>query len=367
MKKTNLTKLAAFSLALTLGFGGSGVHALTHVIQKGDTLWRLGKTYQVEWKVLQEINGIKDVRKLRVGNILQIPQPGNAMTTEMVKEENKAVEKAEVPEKVEETKLGGKEMTVKIANGNYEIPAIITLPEGTGPFPAVVMLHGTGSDKNEAGGGYDMLAPAFAKAGIAAIRIDFIGSGDSTGDYKNYNFTTAVADANAAYDYLAKMPEINKDKVGVMGWSQGGTIALLAAGQNPVFQSVLTWAGEPDLSDMLPKEAYETAQKDGFYTMKFEWRTPLNVGLQWFEEVEKTDVLKVFANSKAPVLAINGTDDTAVAPEKADQIKAASTHPQSRALLLEKANHTFHIFTDDKSTIEGLIQTTVEWFGETLK
>ncbi|RRD95922.1 alpha/beta fold hydrolase [Clostridiales bacterium COT073_COT-073] len=291
------------------------------------------------------------------------------MVTEQmtVKEEKKWLKKWTCRKRWKKTKLGGKEMTVKIANGNYEIPAIITLPEGAGLFPAVVMLHGTGSDKNEVGGGYAMLASAFAKAGIASIRIDFIGSGDSTGDYKNYNFTTAVADANAACDYLAKMPEINRDKIGIMGWSQGGTIALLAAGQNPAFQSALTWAGEPDLSDMLPKEAYETAQKDGFYTMEFEWRTALNVGLQWFKEVEKTDVLKVFANSKAPVLAINGTDDTAVAPEKAGQIKAASTHPQSKALLLEKADHTFHILADDKSTIEGLIKTTVDWFGETLK
>lgn len=75
MKRKNLSKIAAFSLAFTLGIGsvGVGVNALTHTIQKGDTLWRLGKTYQVDWKVLKEINGIKDVRKLRVGKTLEIP------------------------------------------------------------------------------------------------------------------------------------------------------------------------------------------------------------------------------------------------------------------------------------------------------
>lgn len=358
MKRKNLSKIAAFSLAFTLGIGSVGVNALTHTIQKGDTLWRLGKTYQVDWKVLKEINGIKDVRKLRVGKTLEIP---------VAEEKKETMEVAKPVAEKKEEKKEFKEMKVKISNGKYDIPAIVTLPEGKGPFSAVVMLHGTGSNKNEAGGGYDMLAPVLAKAGVASIRIDFIGNGESTEDYKNYNFTSAVADANTAYEYMSKMPEINKDKIGVMGWSQGGTIALLAAGQNPAFQSVLTWAGEPDLSDMLPKEAYETAKKDGFYTMKFEWRTPLNVGLQWFEEVEKTDVLKVFSVSKAPVLAINGTDDTAVAPEKAEQIRKASTNEKSKALLLEKADHTFHIFTDDKSTIEGLIQTTKDWFVETLK
>lgn len=48
-------------------------------------------------------------------------------------------------------------------------------------------------------------------------------------------------------------------------------------------------------------------------------------------------------------------------------VRKASTNEKSKALLLEKADHTFHIFTDDKSTIEGLIQTTKDWFVETLK
>ena len=55
------------------------------------------------------------------------------------------------------------------------------LPAGEGPFPAVVMLHGTGSTKDEAGDGYKAAAPVLAeKYGIATIRIDFPGNGDST-------------------------------------------------------------------------------------------------------------------------------------------------------------------------------------------
>ncbi|NCB63889.1 MAG: multifunctional 2',3'-cyclic-nucleotide 2'-phosphodiesterase/5'-nucleotidase/3'-nucleotidase, partial [Clostridia bacterium] len=116
----------------------------------------------------------------------------------------------------------------------HEIPAIVTLPAGSeGKVPGVVMLHGTGSDKNEAGGGYALAAPLMAKAGIATIRIDFMGNGASKADYVNYNYTSAKLDAKAAADYLAKLATVDAAKLGVMGWSQGGTDALLAAAPYP--------------------------------------------------------------------------------------------------------------------------------------
>lgn len=89
----------------------------------------------------------------------------------------------------------------------------------------------------------------------ASIRIDFIGNGDSTEDDINYNFVTATSDANAAADYLANLNVVD----GVMGWSQGGTIALLAAGHNRSFQSVVTWAGAPDLRSIGTEDNYEIA------------------------------------------------------------------------------------------------------------
>ena len=94
---------------------------------------------------------------------------------------------------------GYEETVISIDGGEYEIPATVCMPAGDGPFPAVVMLHGTGSNREEAGNGYLYAAPVLAeKYGIATIRIDFPGNGDSTADYMQYNFKSAVADAKAA-------------------------------------------------------------------------------------------------------------------------------------------------------------------------
>lgn len=71
------------------------------------------------------------------------------------------------------------EEVVSIQAEGYTIPATLTLPSGAdnATFPAVVMCHGNGSNRSEAGGGYDLLAPELAKQGIASLRFDYIGNG----------------------------------------------------------------------------------------------------------------------------------------------------------------------------------------------
>lgn len=76
------------------------------------------------------------------------------------------------------------EEDLMIDAGDHMIPATLTIPVGSEgeTFPAVVMLHGNGSTRHEAGNAYDYTAPEMAKAGIATIRFDYIGNGDSEED-----------------------------------------------------------------------------------------------------------------------------------------------------------------------------------------
>ncbi|MBQ1493136.1 MAG: alpha/beta fold hydrolase [Blautia sp.] len=259
------------------------------------------------------------------------------------------------------------ESYVTIEAEDHEIPAIVGLPKGE-VKGAVVMLHGTGSTKNEAGDGYKVACPILGEEyGLATIRLDFMGNGDSTADYENYNFTTAVADAMAARDYLATLvPE--GTKFGVMGWSQGGTDALLAAGENPdAFGSIVTWAGAPDLSDMLTDEYYEEAKENGFFVVEFDWRDPLHVGLQWCEDVKSVDVLSVFSAFEGPVLAIAGEEDTSVDPEWSNKIVETSQNPASKTYFIPGMDHTFNVFAgEDYKSLKDAAAATGAFFAETL-
>ncbi len=267
---------------------------------------------------------------------------------------------------------GYKEEVVQVKGENYDIPATVCIPTGEGKFPAVVMLHGTGSTRDEAGDGYKIAAPILAsKYGIATIRIDFPGNGESKADYMQYNFHSAVADAKTAADYIAGLEKIDSSAIGVMGWSQGGTDALLACAWEPqTFKSLVTWAGAPDLmdGDFFTQEMYDEAKENGYFVMKFDWRDPLNVSLKWCNDVANTNVLDEFSKGyTGPVLAIAGDKDDTVNPEWSNKIAAASVNPKSGTYFIEGMDHTFNVFSEeDHHSLLDAVNATGRFFQETL-
>ena len=259
------------------------------------------------------------------------------------------------------------EENIFIDAGDHQIPATVTLPVGAEGqlFPAVIMLHGNGSTRHEAGNAYDYTAPEMAKAGIATIRFDYIGNGDSTSDYIDFTYDKAVEDAMKCYEYLKGLGVIDMAHVGIMGWSQGGRLALLTAGRNDVFTTVLTWAGAYDQKGG-EAEQYEIAKANGYYEVTYDWREPLKQSPAYYECAMNIDYPAEVANIKAPILAIAGSEDNVVLPEVADKIIAASTVEGSRTLILEGADHTFCVFTGDLTVLENLTNETIKWFNETL-
>ena len=289
-----------------------------------------------------------------------------AVTQEATTEATEATAAATEVAENEPTAVGE---VVSIENNGHEIPGILTMPENVAEgekVPAVVMLHGTGSNKDEAGNGYVLMADAFAKAGIASLRIDFMGTGDSKVDYSEYCNTTAVSDAAAAGDFLAKQEGIDPERIGIMGWSQGGTDALLTAAEHEQFKSVLTWAGAMDLGNLLTDEMYDEAKKNGSAVMEFDWREPLNLGLQWMEEVKSMDMNEVVSRIKAPILAISGSEDTVVPPENGKTIAELSGNDASKHVVIEGGDHTFGIFGEDHTVFNQLMDQTAQWFADTL-
>ncbi|WP_067141696.1 alpha/beta hydrolase family protein [Oceanivirga salmonicida] len=250
---------------------------------------------------------------------------------------------------------------IEINNGFYKIPAIYTYDDEIKNMPLVIMLHGTASNKDEVDGTYIKLSNKLYEKGISSIRFDFIGTGDSKVDYLHYTISSAVSDTNRVIEFARSRTNNN---IGLLGWSQGGTIALLA-GANKELSSISTWAGSLDIYKNFYK-MHEEAKKNGFAIMKFEWREPLRISLQWFNETKDLDMIGYIRKIKVPIMALAGTKDDVVNPKQATVIVKNSNNKKSKVVLIKDSNHIFNIFTNNSKVDEGIEKTT-DWFVETLK
>jgi uncharacterized protein len=108
---------------------------------------------------------------------------------------------------------------------------VLHLPEGRAPGerrPAFLVLHGFGSSKDS--GGSTTTAKLFADLGYAALRFDMRGCGQSEGPRGRVICLEQVEDTRSALAFLAGRPEIDPDRIGVMGASFGAAVAVYTAG-----------------------------------------------------------------------------------------------------------------------------------------
>lgn len=113
----------------------------------------------------------------------------------------------------------------------------LTSPRSEGTFPAVLLLSGSGAqDRDESVFGHRpflVLADYLTRKGIAVLRVDDRGVGDSTGNFDEATAMDFAADAMAGITYLKSRMEINHGLIGLVGHSEGGMIAPIVAAQSP--------------------------------------------------------------------------------------------------------------------------------------
>ena len=110
--------------------------------------------------------------------------------------------------------MTSQERTVTLEGG---IQGIVLEPEADSPLPAVLMLHGFGSQKDEVGNMYQRLAAALGEQGIASLRIDFRGWGESAGKMEESTVQSQIDDAATAYEYLKGLDFVDPARIGVVG------------------------------------------------------------------------------------------------------------------------------------------------------
>ncbi len=130
---------------------------------------------------------------------------------------------------------------------NVTLAATITIPEGKGPFPAVVLITGSGpQDRDESLMGHKpflVLSDYLTRHGIAVLRADDRGTGKSTGVFANATTADFATDVEAGVVYLKTRPEVDSRKIGLIGHSEGGLIAPMIAARNKDVAYIVMMAG----------------------------------------------------------------------------------------------------------------------------
>lgn len=107
-----------------------------------------------------------------------------------------------------------------------KLQAIIQKPQGE-KYPMVVFCHGFGGRKE--GPLFELIADSLQKHGIASIRFDFNGHGDSEGKFEDMTVPNEISDAKKVIAYVQSMPDVSK--IALVGHSQGGVVAAMTAGE----------------------------------------------------------------------------------------------------------------------------------------
>lgn len=284
---------------------------------------------------------------------------------------------------------------------NIQLAGTLTIPGGEGPFPAVIMITGSGAqNRDEEIFGHKpfmVIADWLTRQGIVVLRYDDRGVGKSKGSQLNATSGDFATDAQAAFDYLKNNPKINSKAIGLIGHSEGGLIAPIVATSNPKIAFIVSLAGpgvngerilyrqqadisrlsgvtEDQISEskeineklygilkkekdnnkaeteiltaykeiLIKKGAPKEDQEKAIVQLKASFGAPTYT---WFRYFMLTEPAKFWKQVKCPVLALNGEKDLQVAADEnlpaIEKALKSGGNKTVKTIMLADLNHLF--------------------------
>lgn len=247
-------------------------------------------------------------------------------------------------------------------HGNRLI-GVLHLPSGSLRGPAVLINHGYAGSKVGSQRLYVEIAEELAMRGIATLRLDFRGCGDSEGVFFHATIDDLVNDAVSGFQFLEGCKAVDPGRVGILGASLGGAIAALVAQRIPTVRSLAMWAavavGKMWLDDWMlnhPEQVAREAICCGGVTSGSAFREQF-LRLRTDQRVREL--------SATPLLHFEGGKDHVVLSGHAAALREArngSTAP-SQFVCLPNSDHNFLDATERRF----MIAETTEWFVKTLE
>lgn len=221
--------------------------------------------------------------------------------------------------------------------------------------PGVIFFHGFTSDRMESHWIFVRCARALAKAGIASLRFDFYGSGESDGDFREMTLRGEISDARAAWDYFRRQKGIDPKHVGLLGISMGGTIAAALAAKIRA-RAVVLWSALAHTAHLRALAATSVkAIPGGGGAVEYDAR---EISPRFMDDALKVEPVRSLAGFKGPTLIIQPEKDEAVPLSHAQDFYQAAGATVKELVVIPGADHVFSSVPWEREVIER----TVEWF-----
>jgi len=259
----------------------------------------------------------------------------------------------------------GEEVAFESQGGT--LAASLLKPEGkAGPSPAVIMVVGSGSYSYRSSWRPDRfpfwkgIGEAFLAKGYAVLFLEKKGVNGTGGHWARQSFADRAADVRAAVDYLRSRPDIDAQRIGVCGHSQGGWIAQLAAAEYPDKIAFIVCLAGPNvtvrrqiLDDMesewrcggLGEDKVRNKVKRARFLFGVYGAVSNVVKVGYLGHILNYDPQGVASRIRCPILAIYGENDRLVPPATnalllEDELMQAG-HKRHQIVILPGANHGF--------------------------
>jgi len=232
---------------------------------------------------------------------------------------------------------------------------VLSLPKGKN-LPGIIVVHGFKGTKSQRK--FVKLAREFAKKGIAVFRFDLSGHGDSEGRFEKLRISQQVNDLKAAYKTFAAQPNIDKNRIGILGYSLGSLVTCLFALKCPTIKALVLLAPAIDQKRLI-KDWYSYYELRKWKKQGYIDKDEFRIGVQYLNEAK--DYTELVSKIKIPTLILQGKKDKAVLPKYSqDLVKKFSGI--KKLILIKEANHSFEGYYACKK----MIGYSFAWFKKYL-
>lgn len=251
---------------------------------------------------------------------------------------------------------------VWISSGSEQLACSIDLPEGGTPWPSVIMVHGFTGCRLGRSYHFVEFGRKLAAAGIACVRFDQAGCGESTGPQSLYSLKSIERDCLSVYDWVEADDRFDMTRIGLVGSSMGALGAVILESQRTVHCMTL-WGPVFDLPGLVQLRKSEAETASVFKALGYVPYKGIKLGREYFEHMHLADpAARIAGNdlSNGPVLILHAAGDEVVSIEHSTAYFDAYQAAGRTVQMLELDDDSHDFFEDPARS--HVLNSSYQWF-----